>query len=133
MCQKVMLDTVKNMTINASIPTANHKHGTKEFNALAASVTALFHNINVMVAYMGAKIDNEDDTTPSADGRMGANAKNPKLTKNQKKEKEQCQTLSNGYISTSNYSCPIVSVKSLDSPEKIRFMLNLALLLILVL
>ncbi len=44
--------------------------------------------MNMMAVQMGAKSGDDEDAKSDAGARMGANAKNPMLTKNPKKEKE---------------------------------------------
>lgn len=80
-----------------------------DYKALAASMATLSQHVNVMVIQLGAK------PCEAADAKMGANAKNPVLFKNPKKEKEWLQTLSVGYITYNICKCPIVTVRSLDS------------------
>ncbi len=63
----------------------------------------------------GCKVCDDEDVKPAANAKIGANAKNPALTKNSKKEKKWHQTLSPGCIKLWSKICPIVSVKSLDS------------------
>ncbi len=53
---------------------------------------------------------------PAANAKMGRNGKNLILTKNPKKEKEWCQTLSAGCVNLWSNICPIVTVKLLEGP-----------------
>ncbi len=63
----------------------------------------------------GWKSGEGKDAKPPSYAKMGMNSKNPTLTKNAKKVKEWCQTLSAGCNNLWSNICPIVAVKSLDS------------------
>ncbi len=78
---------------NCKRPCGPHcSHGDKpksaEYKALAASAATLSRNVNVMAAKMTGKASNNNDAKPAADGKMGANSKNPALCKTPKKAKE---------------------------------------------
>ncbi len=80
-----------------------------------------------MDVYMGVIVVDDDDGHSNGDKKMGANAKNPVVTKTAKKEEEWSQSLSDGCVCPTSIACPIII------PLKITLLLNLTHMMMLVL